>query len=244
MNDRLEVFVLKQMDYREHDCIVQVLSKEYGVLSLFVRGMKKSTSKLAYAFQLFSFTTVELDLKDVGKMQTVKHASVCSSNRMLREDLDVLAIMSVIAELTLKVSEHHNLFDSLKKTMELLQGKSQKLTVLNLFLSHLVKLEGDQLMVDECVLCGKTQAIVTVSIEDGGFLCASCNQLRHFPNMDVDTLLAFRLIMKADLCHYDQIESYAVNQYAIARLLLDNLMMHSGIHCVSRRFLENFVTNE
>lgn len=244
MNDQLEVFVLKQTDYREHDCIVQVLTKEYGVLSLFVRGMKKTTSKLAYAFQLFSLTKIEVDLKDTERMQTVKHATVVNSNRLLREDLELLSIMSVVAELTLKLAQHHSLYELVQQTISLIKETKQPLTILNLYLSHLVELEGSQLVVDECVRCGSKQGIVTVSLEDGGFVCESCNRLLHLPMFDVDTLKAIRVISKAKMHHFDKIQDYAVNQLSITKLLLDHLQIHSGITCTSRRFLENFLIDD
>ena len=135
MNNSFNVFVLKQTDYREHDVIVQALSKEYGVISLMVKGMKKQTSKLAYAFQLFSYTNINIDYVSNDKIHTVKHASVIDSHRMLREDLDCLAITSMIAELTLKFAQSHDLFVEFTRFVSELEKRSQKLTIMNLYLA-------------------------------------------------------------------------------------------------------------
>ena len=240
MNNSISVFVLKQTDYREHDVIVQALSKEYGVISLMIKGMKKQTSKLAYAFQLFSYTNIHIDYVANDKIHTVKQASVIDSHRMLREDLDCLAITSVVAELTLKFAQSHDLFDEFMRFVYELKQRSQKLTIMNLYLAKLLSLEGNSPMVDGCVMCNHQKDIVSISLEEGGFVCQYCNQTMHLPLYDVNLLQAYRVIHKASFDVYDKLDNYDVNQFALTRLLLDALKIHSGISTKSSRFLYEY----
>ena len=240
MNNSFDVFILKQTDYREHDVIIQALSKEYGVLSLIVKGMKKQTSKLAYAFQLFSFTRISIDFVSTDKLHTVKGASVINSHRILREDLDCLAIQSVCAELTLKLAQSHSLFDVYQNLVTLMETKEDKLTVMNLYLAKLLALEGNSPMVDGCVICSHTKDITSISLEEGGFVCRYCNQQLHLPLLDVELLQAYRVIHKASFDNYDALDGYLVNDFRITSLLLDALSIHSGVTTMSRRFLQEY----
>ena len=45
MNDKINGFVLSQSDYRESDVLMQVLTKDYGIISLIAKASKKINSK-------------------------------------------------------------------------------------------------------------------------------------------------------------------------------------------------------
>ena len=45
MNDKITAFVLNQSDYKEADVLMQVASKEYGIISLVGKAGKKLSSK-------------------------------------------------------------------------------------------------------------------------------------------------------------------------------------------------------
>ena len=240
MNNTFDVFILKQTDYKEHDVIIQALSKEYGIISLIVKGMKKQTSKLAYAFQLFSLTRVTIDFVNKDKLHTVKNAVVLNSYRLLREDLDCLTIQSVCAELTLKFAQMHQLYAMYQEFVDMLISKENMLTVMNIFLAKLLALEGNAPMVDGCVMCGTQRDIVSISLEEGGFVCKYCNTNLHLPLSDVSLLQAYRVIHKVDFHQYDVIANYEVNDFRLSSLLLDALSVHSGISTVSRRFLQEY----
>ena len=202
--------------------------------------MKKQTSKLAYAFQLFSFTRISIDFVSSDKLHTVKSASVINSHRQLREDLDCLAIQSVCAELTLKLGQSHALFDLYQRFVDMMENKDDKLTIMNLYLAKLLSLEGNAPMVDACVMCGNTKDITSISLEEGGFICKYCNQYLHLPLLDVELLQAYRVIHKASFDKYDDLNAYCVNEFKLTSLLMDALSIHSGITTMSRRFLQEY----
>ena len=45
MNDRVDGIVLKQSDYRDNAVLLQVLTKEYGLISFTAKGARKLTSR-------------------------------------------------------------------------------------------------------------------------------------------------------------------------------------------------------
>ena len=245
MNDKAVVIILKHTDYRENDVILQTFSAEYGKLSFIARGLKKMTSKNAAASQLFMLSEVTFDYVKNDYLHILKSATVVDSFRLLREDLNLLSIMSVLAEIAQQIELTNDDYQLILNTMErLVKAPDYALTALNLFLSEVVTKQGNSPMVDGCVLCGSTKEICAVSITEGGFICKQCNQGLRLPTLATDDLQGFRFIAKAKFKQYDLIAANTeTNSLTIARLLLGFLNEHSGITCKSFRFLENYLQN-
>ena len=245
MNDKTAIIIFKHTEYRENDVILQAFSAEYGKLSFIARGLKKMTSKNAPSCQLFMLTEVTFDYVKSDHLHTLKSAHAINSFRPLRENLDLLSIMSVCAEVINQIDLVPTDFDLILNTMEhLVEKPKNALTTLNLFLKEVVHKQGNSPMVDSCVLCGNTKDICTVSIAEGGFICKLCNERLHIPNLSFEDLRGFRIIAKAQFYQYDLVATNSdTNSLVISRLLLGFLNEHSGITCKSFRFLENYLQN-
>ena len=73
MNDKINGFVLAQNDYKDNDLLLQVLTKEYGILSLVAKAAKKINSKNHFLpLCLYEFI---IDYKD-GKTIYFLHLSI------------------------------------------------------------------------------------------------------------------------------------------------------------------------
>ena len=245
MNDKTVVVILKHTDYRENDIILQTFSAEYGKLSFIARGLKKMTSKNAAACQLFMLSEVTFDYVKNDYLHILKSANVVDSFRLLREDLNLLSIMSVLAEITQQIELTSEDYQLIINTMErMVNAPDYALIALNLFLSEVVAKQGNSPMADGCVVCGSTNEICSVSITEGGFVCKQCNQRLRLPTLATEDLQGFRYITKAGFKQYDLITAnIETNSLVITRLLLGFLNEHSGITCKSFRFLENYLQN-
>ena len=56
MNDQVNGIVIRQSDVKDNDLIIQVYTAEFGSIALYGRGLKKMTSRNAYACQLFDLS--------------------------------------------------------------------------------------------------------------------------------------------------------------------------------------------
>jgi len=244
MNDKTDVLILKQTDYKENDVILHVLSKEYGKLSFIAKGLKKTTSKNAYACQLFSYSTFVFDFKEQSTLQLLKTASVIESYRALRENLFKLSAVSVCAEIITQlvdVTVEH--FDVYKSTLDRMVGETDvSFYALNLFLSTILNLEGSAPFVDGCVECGRESGIISIGVGEGGFVCKDCNMQKRLPMYNFEDLQGFRYIAKCQFSQYDILKEQTVtNSFYLTRTQVSFLNVHCGISCRSFRFLENYI---
>ena len=238
MNDETTFLVLRQTDYKENDLILGGLSPE-GQVSFVGKALKKTTSKNAYACQLFSECVIQYDRKPDKDIYLMKTASLVNGHRPLREDLDLQIVASVIAELSLKVQNGTDLFEMTKKAFQELEKKERPFTVLSLYLSDLLKREGNQPMADACVRCGNTKGIVAFSVEDGGFVCADCAKLKYAKPFETEDLKMIRILVKGSMENLEKIPVEA-EKAKFARLLLDHVIYHTGIRLISKNFFDTW----
>ena len=188
MNEILTGYVIKTTDVKDNDVILNVYTREYGIVALYARGIKKSTSKNAYACQLFDYSEFMIDMNQIKSMQLLKSATLKKEFMGIRSDYDRLALASVVIELA-GYLEEDNIFDLLETTLHYLDSHKEPYTIFNLFVVKYLDMLGLSPEVDGCVLCGDTSAIETISVLDGGFLCRNCNRHQHLKPRDAQFYL-------------------------------------------------------
>ena len=234
MNDKTVGIVIKENDAKENDVILTVYTKDFGKLSFYAKGLKKSTSKNAYACQMFDYSEFLLDYNDARDIQILKSASLKNEFVNIKGDYEKLGLASVMVEIIDKIAED-DMYDFLYAALDLLDRSQEMYTVFNIFLAQILKYVGLQPMVDGCVICGNTQNIETISLNDGGFVCHDCNSTLNIKKRDVAFLRNFRIINKASFEVYDKLTGQGFDDYNLAELLMEFLIMHSGLRVRSWR---------
>ena len=234
MNEILTGYVIKTTDVKDNDVILNIYTREFGIMALYARGIKKSTSKNAYACQLFDYSEFMCDVNQMKSMQLLKSATLKKEFMGIRSDYDRLALASVVVELAGSLPDD-NIYDLLEVTLENLDRHPQPYLIFNLFVVRYLDVLGIAPEVDGCVLCGNTSGIETISILDGGFLCHGCNRGQHLKPLDVNFLKKFRVINKASFEVLDKLQGLDLNDYQLSAVLMEFLITHSGLNVISWR---------
>ncbi|MBQ2684840.1 MAG: DNA repair protein RecO [Erysipelotrichaceae bacterium] len=240
MNDRVTGIVIRETEVKESDAIITVYTADHGQLSLYARGLRKVTSRNAYACQLFDCSEFLLDYNPGKDVQLLKSAVLKREYMGIRADYDRLALASVVIEIISQLQDD-SLYELLETTLEKLDQDEEAFTAFSVFVVQILNILGISPVVDECVLCGNTKGIETISIADGGFICHECNKSVHLRPLDVDFLRKFRIINKASFEVYDRLASSGLNDYQLSALLVEFLCTHSGMRLRSWRAVEGAV---
>ena len=200
MNDRITGFVLSQSDYRENDILMQVLTKEHGILSLVGKAAKKLSSRNHFLpMCLYEFI---IDYKDSRTIYSV-HGYKLLENHFEDSDIEMMAFKDIICEMALKNREIDT-FDQLCFVFRNMDRESRFLLG-SLFLSCIIKRFGIMPIVDSCALCD-SRKVVALSNRHGGFLCQA--HLNGEEVLPVETLRKFRAVIKADFANYDVLKQF------------------------------------
>lgn len=234
MNDHVAGIIIREMDYRDYDAILTVVTKEYGKISFRAAGVRKMSSRNAGSVLPYTMADFAFDYHPGKTMFRMKTARTVRLWRAMHEDLEKSSAGAVAAEacdaLSLEGTEgtySSETFDLLEKTFDLLNEGKNCDTVLSLYLSDLMEISGFAPDVDECTRCGKKEA-AAISAREGGFLCAQHAHEAGVPLSSIEDLHRFRLVVKGGLEHYDIIEKAGGADRKDLRILIEIIRLHAG----------------
>lgn len=231
--------VLASKPYKENDALITVYFEDYGKMTLIARGVKKLKSKNASAVQTLTYSEFTFIARK-GLSLLIKATSL-DYYRHIKEDIFLEAYATYFVEFVLKNEEDNQpdqqIYDYLKRSLDALNnGYSYKLVYL-LYSAFMLKVSGSLLQVDKCVRCNDTRHISAISLQDGGFVCSSCESF-HDKRLDKKTLIAFRHINKYSILDIDKIsldENVMDELIEIMDYYVDEL---TGLLLKSRQFIK------
>ena len=224
MNDKCHALVLAVNDYRENDIMANVLTDDYGFLTIIMKGAKKITSNN----RLFPLNLYELiiDYKDHKTLYQARQIKILKS--FYDEDFVKMAFKNIIIDVCLK-SQHleNNLYNEVIFCLS-----KDNFLAYSIFLSHLCRHFGIKPYVDGCVICDDTK-VIALDNRSGGFVCAKHCQTKI--GHEVKRLRKFRIINKADYQNYDclKVDDYDFDDF---KLVLEFFLENSGLQLKSYNF--------
>ena len=178
MHTTTKALILREVDYKETDRILTLLTQEQGKLTASARGCRKRGSPLAAGCQLLCWS--ELVLYDYQGRWSVKEASILREFRGVSADVEKLALACYFAEvaevlavegepcgelLSLTLNSLHAL-DKLNKPLALIKAA---------FELKAMCLAGYEPLLDGCAVCGVEQPENPgFHIREGVLHCARC----------------------------------------------------------------------
>ncbi|MGB9792281.1 MAG: DNA repair protein RecO [Thermacetogeniaceae bacterium] len=182
---KAEAVVLRSRVYGEADRILSLFTKEWGKISAIAKGVRKPTSRLRGAVQLFSHT--HLVLYKGKTLDTITQGEAAEDFSFLQGDLERLAAASYCAELVERLTFENQplpkLFWLLLKALRTLRWGDPALIV-RVFEAQLSVILGYRPQLDCCVVCGQRRQalppdsrerfVFWFSVEKGGMVCPCC----------------------------------------------------------------------
>ena len=202
-NDVLNGIVLRTTDYRESDRILNILSRERGLITAAARGCRKPNSKYAAFASQFTYGEIEVNER-VGKLQ-LSSAAVLESFYPIREDYERLLCATRIAAVCEHVAEHDipndELFVLLYNALSVIAYSENDPKDTELcFMAKLLKLEGLAPALTYCLKCGRDlrdQKQIRFSNTLGGSVCERCGSA--YMTVSALSLEALRRMMLIDV---------------------------------------------
>mgnify|MGYP001212216849 CR=1 FL=1 len=247
---KAEAIVLRSMVYQEADRILTLFTREEGKVSAIARGVRKTTSRLRGAVQLFSHT--HLVLYGGRSMDTVSQGDAEEQFSYLEQDLERFSTASYCAELVDRLTQPRerqpNVFFLMLSTLRALKDGNPELTA-RVFELKLLDILGFCPSLTECVVgnhpysieTGEQQKRVWFSIEGGGVVCPacaeSCEGVRSFSPA---TLGALGYFLRSPLEQAIKAKLTPQVLRELASLLQDFLTYHGDVRPRSRSFLNAF----
>lgn len=239
MIDEVTGIVVSEHNYGEKSKIINVLTKEKGIIGIMVKGgrslkspLRSVTSKLTYGvFNIFY-------KKD--KLSKLTEVNILDNFNNIKKSINLISYASYVVDLAYQVAQHSNdnlVFDNLISGLKKInEGYNPNVITNILELKYLDNL-GVLPVLDSCVECGSVDNIVTLSSDRGGYLCSNCRT--YEPIISSKAIKLVRLYYYVDI---NKISNINVNEVVIKEIndFLDNYYeRYTGLYLKTKDFLKN-----
>ncbi len=204
-----DIFVLKEVKYKDNDKILHALTAKNGKIQVIARGCRKNKSPLINVAQIMSQSKCELY---VGKdMHTINNGEQINSFYGIRNNLTAYLHATYILELLNYVSQEsemesriYNMTIKLFEILESIEEDAVKITsLIAAFELKLISMLGYRPELKSCVICGdeiKKNSSYFLNLQEGGVLCKKCG-LSHNKGFDItiDQIIMLITILSSKL---------------------------------------------
>ena len=241
MLKEVDGFILTETPYGESSKIINVLTKEFGIIGIIAKGANSLKSKNRVATLKLTYAKFNIYYKE-NKLSTLVSADIINPLKNIRSDIFLISYLTYLAELTSQVVKQSNaksVYDDFIIAILKIEEGLDPLVITNILeIKYLEKL-GVLFNLDECVICGSKTSIATISADAGGFVCKNC--------LTNEYLVAPKIIKMIRMYYYVNIKSITNIKIDedIKKTINEFLDMYyekyTGLFLNSKNFLKNIL---
>jgi len=236
--ESIEGIILSETNYSESSKILNVLTKEYGLIGVISKGCRNMKSKLRGVSRKLLYGTIHIYYKPNG-LSTLIGVDVINSYSKTLMDLEKISYASFILDLVtqvLKQTESDEIFDLLKDTLNKLEEGLNPLALTNILELKLLDYLGVSPSIDYCAHCGSNKSIVTLSSDAGGYVCKDCYNNEVL--VSDKTIKMIRMYYYVDIKNISKLDVSSEVSNEINRFLDDYYDRFTGLYIKSKDFLK------
>lgn len=199
MEEKLNGIVLNGINYGENDQILSIFTLEKGVISAYIKGVKKAGAKLKFAKEPFCFC--EFIILNKGEKKNVINASLLDGFYPIRESIEKFYCGCTVLEyvknfLKTEIISKEVFMLSLNALKELAYSDKNPKQITAEFIFSALKFSGYGLNTEGCFSCHKEIDIRPFfDYSFGAFFCSFCATSFH-KEINFETYKALQKIGK------------------------------------------------
>ena len=241
MIEKVEGIILSVSDYQESSRILQVLTKERGLIGIIAKGCKSVKSPLRAYTNSYTYGYFYIYYKE-NKLSLLSNVDIINSYSNIRLDIELISYMAYLCDLTYQVvkqNDDSNIFDILINALDKINNKLNPLIITNIVELKYLDYLGISLNLDSCVKCGSKEDIVTIDGDDGGFICKNCYTNQAI--VDKKTIKLIRMYYLVDIKTISTIKISDVVSREINNFINTYYDRYTGLFLKSKEFLNKLI---
>lgn len=234
----VEGIILSETNYSESSKILNVFTREYGLIGIMSKGCRNMKCKLRGVSRKLLYGKFHIYYKKEG-VSTLKDVDVIDSYSKLLLDLEKVSYASFLLELTLQVVRENDdsmILDLLTDTLKKMEEGFSAILLTEILELKLLNFLGVSPNVDACCVCGSDKGIVTISSSNGGYLCRNC--YHNEPIVSDKAIKLLRLFYYVDVKNISKLTVSDVVTLEINQFLDDYYDRYTGIYLKSKDFIK------
>lgn len=237
MLKQIKGYVIHTTDYQDSSRILNILTDE-GIIGVISKGCKNVKSSLRLISQKLIYGEFVIYYKESG-LSTLKEGTILNDFSNIKKDLTRFSYYSYITELTSQVMKQNNnkkIYDLFNQVVLKIEEGVNPKVMSNILELRLLDYLGVPLNLTSCVKCGSVKNILTVNIDEGGFICKNC-----YNNEIIYDLKVIKLLRNYYLVDINTITNIKIDNELIEfvnHIISDYYDRYTGIYIHSKKFLE------
>lgn len=238
MNEKVEGIVINEKAYGETSKIINVITKEYGIIGIIAKGARTLKSEFRVSTAKLSYAYFNIIYKE-GKLSTLVSADIINPFKSIIKDINKISYAVYILELSEQVVKqtNQNIFDLMLSGLIKINEGYDPLIIMNIIELKYLDYLGVMPVLDRCSVCGSTNNIVTLSSDKGGYVCKNCYSTEKIISEKAIKLI--RLFYYVDISKISKLEIGDVSKKEINDFLDMYYDRYTGLYLRSKTFLKN-----
>ena len=241
MNNKVidvEGIIVNVKNYGDTSKIIDILTKEYGIIGVIAKGCKSLKSNLRSVTDKLTYATFTIYFKK-DKLSILSEASVINNFSNIKKDIEKISYASFLLDLTNQVykqCEDNNLYDLLISSLIKINDNFNPLIITNIIELKYLEYLGVMPNLNGCSICG-SKSVVTLSSDKGGYLCMKCHT-----NEPIVSDKSIKLVRMYTLVDINKIEKLDIKKdivYEVNNFIDDYYDRYTGLYLKSKTFLKN-----
>ena len=231
--------IVNETNYGETSKILNVITKEKGLISVMAKGCKNLKSPLRSVSSKLTYGTFIIYYKE-NKISTLKEVSVLDNFKNLKKDITSISYAAYMLELSEGVIKQNNdprIFDLLIQSLKKIDEDFDPLVIMNILELKYLEFLGVMPIIDSCAMCGRKTGIVTLSSYRGGYVCKDC--YTNETMVSDKTIKLIRMFYYVDISKITKLDISSKSKNEINLFLDDYYSRYTGLYLKSKSFIKN-----
>ena len=238
----VEGIVINTKNYGDTSKIIDIFTKEYGIIGVMAKGCKSLKSNLRSVTDKLTYANFTIYYKK-DKLSLLSEASIINNFSNIKKDIEKISYASFLLDLTNQVykqSESEDLYDLLISSLIKINDNFNPLIITNIIELKYLEYLGVMPNLDGCSICG-SKNVITLSSDKGGYLCKKCHT-----NEPIVSEKAIKLVRMYTLVDINKISKLDLNNKIVNEV--NNFIdlyydRYTGLYLKSKDFLNKLRTN-
>lgn len=239
MIEKVEGIVIGERSYSETSKILDVYTREHGIIGVMSKGCKRMKSDLRSVSSKLTYGYFHIFYKE-GKLSNLTSVDVIHPFKKIQSDITKISYASFLLELAGGVErayQSEEIFALLLSALQKIEEGYDPMVITNIlelkyldFLGIMPRLEG-------CAICGSKENIGSISSTRGGYVCNNC--LTNEKRVSSKTIKLIRLFYYVDIDKISKLEIGNTEKREINDFLDEYYDSYAGLYLKSKSFLKN-----
>ena len=239
MIEKIEGIVINEKDFSETSKIINVLTKDKGLIGIMCKGAKTMKSPFRSVTGKLTYGIFNVYYKK-DKLSTLISVDVIDNFKNIKKDIEKISYASFLLELAEQVNKqslHNGIYDLLINGLLKINEGFDPLVITNIIELKYLDYLGVMPVIDRCSMCGRTNSIATLSSSKGGYICNNCLTTEKI--VSEKTIKLIRMFYYVDISKITKMNINNLSKLEINAFIDEYYDKYTGLYLKSKSFIND-----